>query len=98
MDDQSRPSEASQAASSGGSAEAPGVSADRAFNQQGDVTIEQDANTAHDRSRGDQTVVFRNHHGDRYIWPFELCSSFDVGSLNDFSFRVLNSYRQSDPS
>lgn len=28
------------------------------------------------------TVVFENHVGDRYVWPFERCRSFDVSCLS----------------
>ncbi|CAO2655234.1 Nn.00g102980.m01.CDS01 [Neocucurbitaria sp. VM-36] len=85
MEDQTRPSEASQAASWGGSAEAPGLSADHAFEQQEDVLAEEHAGTLWPKSGGhddnissDKAVIFRNHHGDRYIWPFELCTSFNA--------------------
>lgn len=28
-----------------------------------------------------ETVTFKNHNGDRYVWPFELCRSYTVRSV-----------------
>ena len=86
MEDQTRSANAPQAVSWGGLDEAQDVSADHVFNQRGEAIAEEDAGThgGHDVNIGtEKPVIFRNHHGDRYIWPFELCSSFNVGPLND---------------
>jgi hypothetical protein len=31
----------------------------------------------------DETIIFRNHHGSRYVWPYELCRSFDVRKVGE---------------
>jgi hypothetical protein len=36
-----------------------------------------------DALRGEETITFRSTSGDRYVWPFELCRSFDVSPQDE---------------
>jgi hypothetical protein len=41
-----------------------------------------------DTSGNDETVIFKDHHDSRYVWPYELCRSIDVCTVSESLFTL----------
>jgi len=52
--------------------------------------------TIMDDAESSQTILFEDHQGENYVWPFELCRTYEVFMTRQCFITALNETRQSN--